>query len=123
MVLARAPWIPKCGITQAIPPRLSAAENVDLKYRIQAELISRRDLSELSPVVDLLLSDSLSGEQRQSFLLIVINDVKNPKALAMIRRLSRSRNPLTRRAAAEALWHIGDTDDISDLGGNPARLR
>ena len=115
-VLARARGIPNVeSFKLALHAGLDAAENVDLKYRIQAELISRDDLSQLRPMVDLLLSNALTDEQRQMVHLVIANNVKSPKSVPMITRLLRSGDPLSRRAAAEALWHIASPDAIPDL--------
>lgn len=115
-VLARARGIPDMEPFKLyLQAGLDTAGNADLKYRIQAELISRGDLSELSSSVDLLLGGTLTDDQRQTFLLTIANNVKNPKSVPAITRLLRSTDPLSRRAAAEALWHIASPNAIPEL--------
>jgi hypothetical protein len=115
-VLARARGIPNVEpFKQSLRAGLDAGGTVDLRYRIQAELISRDDEIELLSTVNLLLSNSLTEEQRQRFLLVIANDVKNPKSVPVISRLLRSGDPLLRRAAAEALWHIANPVAVPDL--------
>jgi HEAT repeats len=115
-VLARAPGIPNVEpFKLSLQAGLDAADNSDLKYRIQAELIARDDLPQLRSSVDLLLTNALTSEQRQTFLLTIANSVKNPKALPEISRLLLSSDPVSRRAAAEVLWHIASPNPIPDL--------
>jgi hypothetical protein len=115
-VLARARGIPNVeSFNLSLQAGLDTAENADLRYRIQAELISRDDLFELRPVVDLLLGNTLTEEQRQIFLLAIANNIKSSKSVPMITRLLCSTDLLSRRAVAEALWHIASSNAIPDL--------
>jgi hypothetical protein len=115
-VLVRASGIPNVeSFKLSLQAGLSTAENADLKYKIQAELVSRGDCSQLSSLVELLISDALSNEQRQTLLLVIENSVKSPESLPMITRLLRSPDALSRRAAAEALWHIASPKEVPDL--------
>jgi hypothetical protein len=115
-VLARARGIPNVeSFKRSLRAGLNSADDADLKNRIQAELISRDDPSQLTVSVDSLLTGSLTDQQRQRLLLVIENDVKNPKSVPAITRLLRSHDPPSRRAAAEALWHTASSDAIPDL--------
>jgi hypothetical protein len=94
---------------------VTAANQPDLKYRIQAELITRDDLTDLPTVGDLLLKGGLTDRQREMFLSAISNVLKDPRALPTLRRLLSSETLSVRRAAAEAMWHIGDPSEIKDL--------
>jgi hypothetical protein len=114
-VLTRAEGIPKSEIfTDALTAALTNSTDDDLRFRIQAELLSRNDFSQLGPVVDLLLRRTLSDERREMFLLR-IEKINDPQALRPLRPLLSATDLSLRRAAAQALWHIADPSSISAL--------
>jgi HEAT repeats len=115
-VLARAYGIPNVNsFRSSLQAGLDVAENQDLKYRIQAELVSRGDLSALRSSIDLLLESTLDDAQRRMFLLVIANDVKTSESLPIIMQLLQSGDPLARRAVAEALWNIANPSTIPEL--------
>jgi hypothetical protein len=114
--LAKASGIPNVNSFKlSLRAGLDVTANPDLKYRIQAELVSRGDPSALRSSVDLLLSNTLNDAQRETFLLVIENDVKTSESLPIITHLLESPDPLSRRAAAEALWHMANPSTVPDL--------
>ena len=115
-VLARARGIPNTeSFKLSLQAGLDTAESADLRYRIQAELVSRDDLFELRQVIDLLLGNTLTEDQRQVFLLVIANNIKSSESVQIITPLLRTTDPLSRRAVAEALWHTASSNAIPDL--------
>jgi hypothetical protein len=116
IVLARAYGIPRSeSFERSLRAGMDNTASLDLKYRIQTELVARDDDAELARAIDLLLASTLTDEQQQLFLLAIGNNVKNPTALPALARLLRSGNAPSRRAAAEALWHSAISDSVPDL--------
>jgi hypothetical protein len=114
-VLVRAYAVPKsASFSSALQLGLQGA-NDDLKYRMQAELMARDDLSQLSAAERLLLTGSLNAKQKELFLSVIANQIKNPNAAPVLADLLHSGDAETRNAAAEALWHSPDTRAVPDL--------
>jgi hypothetical protein len=79
-VLVRAYAVPKsASFSSALQLGLQQANEDDLKYRIQAELMSRDDLSQLDAAQKLLLTGTLNIKQKELFLSVIANQIKNPK--------------------------------------------
>jgi HEAT repeats len=115
-VLARAYAVPKSAyFASALRLGLHEADEDELKYRIQAELISRDDLSQLNAVGNLLLTGKLNGKQKELFLSVIANEIKNPNAAPTLVRLLHTGDAEMRRAAAEGLWHAADPRAVPDL--------
>ncbi|MGA9964282.1 MAG: HEAT repeat domain-containing protein [Terriglobales bacterium] len=115
-VLARAYAVPKSAyFASALQLGLKEANDDDLKYRIQAELMSRDDLSQLSAAEKLLLTGALNVKQKELFLSVIANQIKNPDAAPMLARLLHSGDAETRKAAAEGLWNSADVRAVPDL--------
>jgi hypothetical protein len=117
-VLAKAYGIPKiASFTSALRLGLQNANDndSDLKCRIEAALISRDDLSQLTVVKDSLLAGQLTHEQKELFLSVIANEVKDPEAAPALGSLLHSEDTATRRAAAEALWHSASASATPDL--------
>jgi len=94
------------GLVSALRIGLQTTADSDLRYRIQAELISRDELSTLPDVEKLLLTNALPKHEKDAFLFVIANELKDPKALGPLQRLLRSVDCEVRAAAAEGLWHI-----------------
>jgi hypothetical protein len=115
-VLAKAYGVPKlASFTLALRLGLQNADDSDLKCRIEAALISRDDLSQLTVVKDSLLAGQLTHEQKELFLSVIANEVKDPEAAPALGSLLHSEDTATRRAAAEALWHSASASATPDL--------
>jgi hypothetical protein len=115
-VLARAYAVPKsASFSSALQLGLQGASDDDLKYRIQAELMSRDDLSQLNAAENLLLAGTLSSKQKELFLSVIANQIKNPDAAPVLAGLLHSDDAETRGAAAEGLWHSADVRAVPDL--------
>jgi HEAT repeats len=118
LVLAQAVGIPDVdSFTHSLHSAEMFAGSPDLKYGIEAELISRGDLSALRSFVDLLLGNTLTDAQRETLQLAVANNVKTVKAAPILSRLLQARDASSRRAAALALWRNANPSAIPDLVG------
>lgn len=91
------------------------AADLDFKYRIQGELMSRGDLSPLPSVKLLLLQNALADKQKEILLFVIANRINNSRAVPHLKDLLQAGDLPTRRAAAEALWHIADPSSHSIL--------
>lgn len=89
--------------------------DVDLRYRIESELILRDDLSTLPNVEKSLLANYLPAEARKSFLFVISWRLNDPRAVPTLSRLLHSGDTEIRKAAAEGLWHIGAPSSLPDL--------
>ena len=87
----------------------------DLKEKLQGELIRFGDLSELSPVVNLLLTAGAAESERVWLLYVIGNRITDHRAIPALRPLLRADDSAVRAAAAQALWHIADRTAVSDL--------
>jgi hypothetical protein len=87
----------------------------DLHRRIQAELISRNDISELPDVCGALLADSISVNQKPVLLYVIAQHLRNEKAVPALTQLLQSHDPEVRVASAQSLWHIAAASSISAL--------
>ena len=115
-VLGRGYAVPRSeSFSSALQLGLQRANDDDLKYRIQAELMTRDDLSQLNGAEKLLLTGTLNTKQRELFLSVIANQIKNPDAAPALARLLQSGDTETRRAAAEGLWHSADIRAVPDL--------
>jgi len=92
---------------------LQNTSDPDLHHRIQAELISRNDLSQLPDVSGVLLSDTLSETQKDLLLFTIGRDLKSERALPALVRLLQSSDPKVRVASTQALWHTASPSSIS----------
>jgi hypothetical protein len=109
----------------AIPPanlafldalkRASLTSNLHLKRRVQAEQLYRNDASDLSAVSDLLLTNGVTGIEKDRLLYSIANGITTDKAIPQLDKLLRSGDPSLRLAAAEALWHTGSRNAIPPL--------
>lgn len=118
IVLARAYGIPKSeSFRRSLEAGLETGANLNLnlRYRIQAELVRRGSVPELSQVVGFLQGAALNEQQREMFLLAIRKTAMSPTALPVLRRLVHSRDVVLRRVAAEALWHSALPDSVPDL--------
>jgi hypothetical protein len=116
MVLARAYGIPKlASFAFALQLGLQNTNDDDLRCRMEAELISRDDLSQLNSVGNLLLKGSFNEKQKELLLSVITNEVKNPDASPVLARLLHSDDAGTRRAGAEALWHSASPSAVPEL--------
>ena len=114
-VLARAYAVPKsASFSSALELGVQGA-NDDLKYRMQAELMARDDLSQLSAAERLLRTGSPNAKQKELFLSVIANQIKNPDAAPVLANLLHSGDAETRTAGAEALWHSADIRAVPDL--------
>ncbi len=115
-VLARAYAVPRsASFSSALQLGLQRANDDDLKYRIQAELMTRDDLSQLSAAEKLLLTGTLNAKQKELFLSVIAGQIKNPDAAPALAGLLQSGDAETRSAAAEGLWHSADIRAVPDL--------
>jgi len=116
-ILLHAQGVPKSS--RAFAEALKTAEkrenNIDLRYRMIAELIGRDDVSELGHAKEWLLSTVLTPGQREMFSYAIGERLSNPLAAPSISELIRSPYTVTRRAAARALWRIGDRTTVGSL--------
>jgi HEAT repeat protein len=92
---------------------LQNTSDPDLHRRIQAELISRNDLSQLPDVSGVLLSDTLSETQKDLLLFTIGRNLKSERALPALVRLLQSSDPKVRVASTQALWHTASPSSIS----------
>jgi hypothetical protein len=117
LVLVRARGIPKTeSFISSLQVALGTVAQPDLRCRIQAELISRGDASQVESAVELLLGSALSRDERDTLVLAIANNASGPGALPALGKLLRLGDPLARRAAAEALWHIASPASVRFLG-------
>jgi len=103
------------ALVSALRTGLETTADNDLRHRIQAELISRDELSTLPDVERLLLTNALPKHDKDAFLFVISNELKDPKALGALQRLLRSGDSEIRAATAEGLWHIASPSSVPDL--------
>jgi hypothetical protein len=94
---------------------LRSTGDLDLRRRIQAELIGRNDISEFGDVRDALLADTISATQKPVLLYEIGQRLKNEKAVPGLAQLLQSRDPQVRVASAQALWHIASASSVRIL--------
>jgi hypothetical protein len=86
---------------------LTASVN-ELKQRLQSELVRLGDITELPEVSRLLLANSVSPNQKISFLYVIGNSVKDSRAIPAVESLLGSADSSIKAPAMEAFWHIAD---------------
>ncbi|HXE90324.1 MAG TPA: HEAT repeat domain-containing protein [Terriglobales bacterium] len=99
----------------ALKRGIANARTQQVREALQAELLVRGDLSELSSVVQLLLRGEASTQQRPGLLYAIGSWVKDRRAVPAMVRLLSSKDPATRVAASQALWHIADPSSTTAL--------
>ena len=88
-----------------------------LRRILQAELIYQGDTREVQDVTRVLMGADLSLSERQRFLYVIANWLKDSAAASSIRPLLNSADDETRIAAAQALWHMADPGSVVHLAG------
>ncbi len=96
------------NVIAALQEGLLRAGDDGLKQRLQSELIRLGDITELPEVARLLLTNSVSPNQKIGFLYVIGNSVRVPGALPALELLLRAGDSSIRTSAMEALWHIAD---------------
>lgn len=115
-VLAIAYAVPKtASFSSSLQAGLRATTDIVLRERIDAELIRRADITSLRLAANWLLTDTLSESSRNETLNAIANSLTNPDAVPVLNDLLRSGGPSVRRAAMEALWHIGVPSSVELL--------
>jgi HEAT repeats len=115
-VLAKLRGIPPSeSFDKSLRAGMDTTDSPELKYLIQAALISRGDASQMAPAVNTLMGGALSENSREALLLAIGNDVKISASVPPLTRLLRSGAVGGRRAAAEALWHIAVSTSVPAL--------
>jgi hypothetical protein len=94
---------------------LANAQEPDLRQRLMGELIRLGDLGELPGVIQLLLTNTATQNQRISFLYLIGNRLNDPRAIPALEPLLKSSDNTLRAAAVEALWHMADTAAVPEL--------
>ncbi|HXE90322.1 MAG TPA: HEAT repeat domain-containing protein [Terriglobales bacterium] len=99
---------------EALKKGVANAATQRMREKLQAELLIRGDLSELSSVVQLLLRNNASPHTT-SRLQYAISTLKDRRAVPSLIPLLSSSDRQTRAAASEALWHIADPNTAEIL--------
>lgn len=99
---------PSDSFSSALQSAVKSTSDLDLQYRIQMELVRRNDIAATNTVVALLRTGTLTEPVESEFLRAIAIGVRNPKAISSLEPLLSSTDATVRRAAMEALWHIGD---------------
>ncbi|HLW84269.1 MAG TPA: HEAT repeat domain-containing protein [Candidatus Sulfotelmatobacter sp.] len=104
-------------VVAAFREGLASAQEPELRQRLQGELISFGDATQLPSVAQLLLTDSAARDQRAWLLYVIGNRLSDQRAIPALEPLLLSGDDSIREAAVEALWHI------ADLAAAPALLK
>jgi hypothetical protein len=94
---------------------LANAHEPELRQRLQGNLISFGDMTELPNVVNLLLKSEATENQKIWLLYVIGNRLNDPRSLPVLQPLLRAGNNPLRETAVEALWHIADVAAIPAL--------
>ncbi len=94
---------------------LRSTADPELHRRVQAELISRNDISELGDVCDALAADGVSPTEKAVLLYVISQRLKNESAAPTLAQSLHSSDPQVRLASAQALWHIASPSSIGAL--------
>ena len=100
---------------RALSEAVNSTDDTYLKRRLQADLISRNNVSQVIEASRLLTSQDLSAEERHNFIYAIANRLTTPGAVPYLRPLLESDDDELRIAAAEALWHIAGAKSVSML--------
>jgi HEAT repeats len=103
------------AFTVALRNGLGVAADVDLRSRIEAELISRDDLSSLPTVEKGLLTNAFTDRAREAFLFVIAHDIRDDRAAPTLCKLLHADDRVVRKASAEGLWHIASSSSVPDL--------
>jgi HEAT repeats len=93
---------------------LTTAPDADTRLAIISVLISRNDVSVLPQAQALLTGNSLPAKQKRR-LGFQLRALRDPQAVPALVVLLSSEDEVTRRGAAEALWHIADRSTVPAL--------
>ncbi len=117
LILSRAYAIPNedTGFTSALIRAVETATDEDIRCRMIALLILRGDDLQVHVAVKLLLSKGLGRDERNKLLYAISEGLTNPKATSEVEVLLADNDVRLRRAAAKALWHIGDVSAVGPL--------
>lgn len=102
-------------VLDAFREGLANTKEPNLRQRLQGELVSMGDIIELPHVIDLLLTNTATPDQRIWLLYVVENRVKDSRAIPNLQPLLGSGDTRLREAAVEALWHVADPAALPDL--------
>jgi len=107
---------PRSGqVIEAFRVGIANAQGADLHQRLQGELISFGDITEIPKVVQLLAANAATPDQRVWLLYVIGNRIDNAHAIGDLRPLLRSRDARLREVAAQALWNIKSSAALADL--------
>lgn len=87
--------------------------DVEVRIRIEAELVARGDTSGLEQASRLLLGGTLTNDQKEILLLAIRNHALSPEAVPTLAPLMSSPDVSVRRAVAEGLWHSASVSGVS----------
>jgi HEAT repeats len=99
-------------LLNALRVGIANAQDAEIRQALQRELVIRGDLPALSSVAKLLLTDAALPNQKPGLLYAIGSQVKDSRGVPAVKMLLRSNDSSVRRAAAEALWHIGSPPAI-----------
>ena len=128
-VIAIAYAIPKSieSFNSSLQVALRATADPELQHRIGAELIRRGNVTALKSAANSLSNGAVSEAAKSEYLSAIANDLRNPDAVPTLGGLVRSGTTSVRRAAMEALWHIGALSSaellVGGLGDSDSQVR
>lgn len=99
---------PNNDVIDALRKGLVNTNESELRQRLQSEVLRLGDIEELPEVARLLLTSSVSPNQKTAFLYVLGNSIKDSAALPAVESLLTSGDRSIRAAAMEALWHIAE---------------
>ncbi len=102
-------------VVAAFREGLATAQELDLRQRLEGDLIRFGDVTELPNVAHLLLTNTATPDQRLWLLYVIGNRVSDPRAIPALEPLLRSEDSSIREAGVEALWHIADPRALPEL--------
>jgi len=99
----------------ALRAGLHATDDEDLRYRLEAHLLMRNDLTNLPSLTQSLFENALTDHEKDMLLSVIGTKIEDPRALPSVKHLLQSSDIPLRRAAAQALWRIADKSSQSAM--------
>jgi len=106
-VLDVAYGLPPNELFTASLRRALDTDDLDLRYRVMANLIRRHDLTVLPRATELLLTPDFPESYRSMLDYAIGTSVTDPVSVPLLSRLVHSGYAPTRAAIMQAFWHIG----------------
>jgi len=103
-------------VAYAVPPndaftvslrRVLDTPDLDLRYRVMANLVRRHDADIVPRLTELLMTPDFPERYRSMFEYVIATCITDPAAVPFLDHLVHSPHSSTRAAVVEAFWHIG----------------